>query len=113
MKAPRIPLRVVLYKEDGRWFAHCLEFDLIGDGATKKEASRMLAAAINIQVEQSLAHDNPASLFSPAEGKYFEMFAAGRDVLVGELELTLAVCDSITMGETEAREYSGDDRVPA
>ena len=34
----RVPLRVVFYKEDGDWIAHCLEFDLLGDHfATRAE----------------------------------------------------------------------------
>ena len=37
-KALRVPVRVVFYREDGEWVAHCLEFDLIGDGTTKQEA---------------------------------------------------------------------------
>jgi len=34
----RVPLRVLFYKDDGDWIAHCLEFDLLGDGAASGEA---------------------------------------------------------------------------
>ena len=34
----RMPLRVVFYREEEVWIAHCLEFDLAGDGATREEA---------------------------------------------------------------------------
>ena len=35
----RVPLRVVFYREDEVWIAHCLEFDLAGDGMTREDWS--------------------------------------------------------------------------
>jgi predicted RNase H-like HicB family nuclease len=78
MKTLRIPLRVVFYREEGQWIAHCLEFDLIGSGETREEAIGQLTAATQIQVEESLKHDNPRNLFFPAESQFFQMFAAGK-----------------------------------
>jgi hypothetical protein len=75
----RVPLRVVLYTDDGNWIAHCLEFDLLGDGATKPAAIETLVEAIRLQIEETVRHDNPANLFSPASGEIFELFAAGSD----------------------------------
>jgi len=80
MQPLRVPIRVVIYQVEGSWVAHCLEFDLLGDGETQEEALERLAQAIRIQVEATRDFGNPANLFSPAEGKYFRMFAAGRDV---------------------------------
>ena len=71
MKPLRISLRVVFYKEEGRWIAHCLEFNLIGHGKTKRGALKMLSQAITIQFTQSVKHNNPKNLFSPADGKFF------------------------------------------
>src|SRR5438445_2162924 len=87
MKALRIPLRVVFYKEEGDWVAHCLEFDLIGDGPTKEDALKDLSQAIAIQVEASLEHNNPANLFTSADWKYHARFAAGKDVADGLVEI--------------------------
>ncbi len=100
----RIPLRVVFYKEDGNWIAHCLEFDLIGDGASKAQALAALNEAIRVQVAYSFEHDNVDNLFSPADGKYFRMFAAGKElagktIAIGQLKIPLIV------DHTEAREY--------
>src|SRR5688572_18379668 len=104
MQNLRIPLRIVFYKEGADWVAHCLEFDLMGDGATRKEALDQLGEAIGLQVKASLQHNNPKNLFSPADGKYFQMFAAGKDVVVGELSVvTKATCVEIEKAET--REY--------
>jgi hypothetical protein len=107
-QSQRIPLRVVFYKEEEDWIAHCLEFDLMGDGPTKVEALETLNEAIRIQVKYSFEHQNIDNLFSPADGEYFRMFAAGKDVAskdiaIGELKMPLVV------DRTEAREYLGED----
>ena len=102
MRKSHMPFRVVFYRDDGTWVAHCLEFDLMGDGDTKAQALAVLGDAISLQVQASVEHDNPDNLFKPADGKLFAMFAAGRDVTEGELHLRLG---SVTIDETEAREY--------
>lgn len=107
MQALRIPIRIVFYRDEGSWFAHCLEFGLLGDGPTKQEALEQLAEAIRLQVEASVEHGNPANLFMPADGKYFEMFAAGRDVATGELALQIEPRDGVEIEGVEAREYAG------
>ncbi len=104
MKPLRIPLKAVLYKEEGAWIAHCLEFDLVGDGDSKEEALRSLSEAITVQVVASIKYNNPANLFKPAEGRYFRMFAAGTDTATGELAL-LPKIDSVTIEDVEARDY--------
>lgn len=112
-KPLRVPLRVVFYREGAAWIAHCLEFDLIGDGATRNDALEALSDAIVLQVEASLRHDNRANLFSPAEGKYFEMFAEGQEITKGVLEIQLIVerlrSASPIIDQVEAREYADCD----
>ncbi len=82
-----ISLRVVCFREGETWFAHCLEFDLIGDGPTQADALGHLAEVIRIQVEFSLEHNNLNNLFSPADGDLFLRFAAGTktDIAAGAL----------------------------
>lgn len=111
-KTLRLPLRVVFYKEEDHWVAHCLEFDLIGTGVTRRNAIASLSDAIHIQVSESLEHGNVHNLFSPADGRFLEMFAAGRDVVEGELQLKLEPIDSLVIERTESREYSEGDLVP-
>ena len=110
MNTLRITLRVVFYRQVERWVAHCLEFDLCGDGPTREAALTGLTDAIRIQEEDSLAHGNRANLFSPADGKLFQMFAAGKDVGIGQMHLKW---DSIEVESAEAREYSDGDLVCA
>ncbi len=76
----RVPIHVVFYQEAQRWLAHCLEFDLIGDGDSRSDALVNLTEAIEIQVAFSIENNNLSNLFAPADGKYFEMYAAGDDV---------------------------------
>lgn len=116
MKTLRIPLRVVFYKCDGDWVAHCLEFDLCGDGATPREAIECLNEMIVIQVREVMETGNVENLFSPADGSFFRMFAAGRPHAVGDLKLEFHE-DPIEIESYETREYSDEyadcDLVPA
>ena len=108
-KTFRVPLRIVFYRESGSWIAHCLEFDLIGDGQSKVEALDRLSEAVSLQVEASMEHENYANLFTPAEGKFFEMYAAGHDVISGTLEITAILermkSTSAVIEGVETREY--------
>lgn len=105
MQTLRVPIRVVFYREEGAWIAHCLEFDLLGDGETLQEALERLFAAIQIQVEATLEYGNPANLFSPADGKYLRMFAAGEDVTGPEVSLELEPLNGIAIEEVELRQF--------
>jgi predicted RNase H-like HicB family nuclease len=108
MKAFRIPLRVVFYQEEGEWIAHCLEFDLCGDGESKAAALESLADAINLQVDFSLKHNSLQNLFTPAPSEIQEKFFAGKnsdETALGRLELRV---DRLVIEEPEYREYSDE-----
>lgn len=111
MQNLRIPLRVVFYRQEGRWLAHCLEFDLCGDGESRESALACLWEAIGYQLEESVEHNNPANLFTPADGKFFQMFAAGRDIAIAHLHVKKV--ENVELGKPETREYSNDDLVCA
>ncbi len=110
MKTFRIPLRVVFYREDGDWVAHCLEFDLCGNGTSKQEALSSLSEAIEVQVKESVRHNNPRNLFSPASSEVQEMFFAGKHSVEGHLELRVEQVDPVIFEAAEYREYSETDR---
>lgn len=104
----RIPLRIVFYRDGDAWVARCLEFDLCGDGDTKREALANLHEAISLQLEFSLEHDNPANLFSPADPKFHQMYFAGKDVALGELELRFDLHrGDVSIEDVHYREYDG------
>lgn len=104
MKSFSFPVRAVLYREDGSWVAHCLEFDLCGNGETPEDSLRSLSTAMVIQIEHSIKENNPANLFCPADGRFFQMFAAGKNVAFGSLEMR-SVIDGFEIESVDAREY--------
>jgi predicted RNase H-like HicB family nuclease len=104
----RVPLRVVFYREGSDWIAHCLEFDLVGDGATKAKALASLSEAILLQLEFSAQHNAPENLFRPADGRFFRMFALGKDTAAGEIQLKCGSLE-VEIDSTETREYSEDE----
>jgi hypothetical protein len=104
MQPLQISIRVVCFREGTAWIAHCLEFDLIGDGLTQKEAIAQLAEAIRIQVEFSIEHENLNNLFSPADGGVFLRFAAGKKSVVAPKKLLMRI-DPITIQAAEIHEF--------
>jgi predicted RNase H-like HicB family nuclease len=110
-----ISLRVVFYKDDNRWIAHCLEFDLLGDGRTKEKALESLTAAIDLQLEESFKHKNPGNLFSPAPSEAWEMFALGKDTAAGNLSVCIEQLAAkhprpYSLGDIRLRAYEGAKR---
>jgi len=82
---------------------------LCGDGDTTDEALHSLTDAIEIQISESVEHGNIANLFSPADSKFFQMFALGKDFAVGEVRISQIQCDSISIEGVDAREYSDSE----
>jgi predicted RNase H-like HicB family nuclease len=107
MKQFHLPIRAIFYKEGEDWIAHCLEFDLVGDGRTREQALNNLTEAIMTQIDATVKYQNPDNLFTPADGKYFKMFAAGKDVAVGKL--TFKPIGQVKIEGIETREYSDSD----
>ena len=100
----QIALRVVCFREGDTWFAHCLEFDLVGDGPTQAEAVAQLAETIRIQVDFSIEHDNLSNLFSPADGDLFRRFAAGKKSELTTNDLVMRI-DPIVIEAAEIRVF--------
>ncbi len=102
MKAFRIPLRIVLYRERRTWFAHCLELDLLGHGRSKEAAAEKLGEAIEAQL--LFCVEGKGQLFHPAPAEFYEMFASGKDVARAELHLPERLRGLVVEGVT-TREY--------
>jgi len=92
----------VFYREGSSWIAHCLEFDLAGEGSTREEALEHLNEALVVQVEVHSIRSNPADLFKPADREYFAMYEAGDEVSVGALRLA---SHRLIIDQTRSREY--------
>jgi len=104
MRAYRIPLRIVLYREGVDWIAHCLELDLVGHGRSKGAASIKLGEAIEAQLLFCIENRDKSRLFHPAPAEFYEMFASGKDVATFELQLSEHLHGLMVEGVT-AREY--------
>jgi hypothetical protein len=94
--------RVVFYRQGSSWIAHCLEFDLAGEGSTREEALERLNEALVVKVEVLSVGNRPADLFKPADREYFAMYDAGDEVAVGALRLA---SHRLVIDQTRAREY--------
>ncbi len=105
----RVPLRIVFYKEDDLWIAHCLEMDLIGDGTTQDQALELLRQAIICQIDEFEKSRQPENLFFPAETRYQVMFASGQDCKVGAVHIPWLTQDSVIIDELAQRVFVDDD----
>lgn len=47
-------LRIVAYREEGAWLAHCLELDIVAEGKSSKEAVRDLIDLCILQVKVAI-----------------------------------------------------------
>lgn len=70
----RFYLRVLIYPDDDRYIAHCLEMDLIGIGSTPQKATEDLHDHILMQVSFANQQNNPSMLWHPAPKWLFDKF---------------------------------------
>lgn len=66
-------LTCLTYKDGDFYIAHCLEFDIVGQGQTIEEAKKELAELIFEQIQYATEIDvEDKSLFHPAPQKYWD-----------------------------------------
>jgi hypothetical protein len=65
-------LRAIIYKEDGSYHARCLEMDLLGVGASEKDALRELTGLIEAQIQFAVFKNDDGLLLFPADKEFFE-----------------------------------------
>jgi hypothetical protein len=71
----RLDIRVLLYREEPFWLAHCLETDLVAEGDTVAEALDNLIAISNVQIQAALEEGDLASIFSPAPAEIWRLYS--------------------------------------
>ena len=93
-------LDVLIEKEGGRYTAHCLQFDLVTEGNTIKEAEEMIIDAIfeyvTFATENNIIHE----MFRPAPKDEWQKLSTSKpmkhitfeytDKLVSEVDLLMA-----------------------
>lgn len=72
-----IELRAVIYhdQEAGRWVGHCLEMDIVGEGATPESAAQEVMDLCDTQIIACIDNGNLDDIFSPAPSEIYTMYA--------------------------------------
>jgi predicted RNase H-like HicB family nuclease len=87
----------------GTWVAHCLELDIISQGASDQDALRSLDEAINVIVEYNIQHGLMPLQIRLAPKEYWE--AAGLPFPQEGLKVSVTVRQLDTGTEDEAGEF--------
>jgi len=75
-------LNVLVYRDSGRYFAHCLECDLLGDGKTWQTAVKRLIGVIATQVEYLQERGCPGKFYHPAPEQYWRKLRNARPIAI-------------------------------
>lgn len=70
-----MPLRVLGYREERSWVAHCLETDLVGHGRTFEDALADLEELTEMQLSFAIQRRQPTLLDHPAPPEIWEAYA--------------------------------------
>ena len=73
-KGVQICVHVLLDREEELFTAHCLEFDIVTDGKTKKEVRKNIINSIVSHVSFCLAMNNESKMMNPAPQEYWNKF---------------------------------------
>lgn len=60
-------------REEGKYYAHCLPFDLLAEGETEEEAKGCLAEMIFEHIKFFMGNNRGPFIFRPAPMKYWEI----------------------------------------
>lgn len=71
----QMTLRVLGYREDGAWVAHCLETDIVGNGETPDAALHDLLDLTRMQISFAHSKGLPSLVFHPAPMHIQEKYA--------------------------------------
>src|SRR5260370_23457679 len=73
-KRMRITLRGVVYREDSVWLAHCLEMDIVAEGATPEQALKDVIELCHLQLRVAREEGDIEAAFRPAPPEYWKLF---------------------------------------
>ncbi len=87
-KLQPIELHVLIEKEDDLFTAHCLEFDIVSEGNTVKQAEKNIIQAILDHLTFCIAYENMDRIFNPAPKEFWNKFYLCSEKIGEPLELT-------------------------
>ena len=70
----QIDLRILVYREDAYWLAHCLELDIVAEGESPQSATKDLIDLCSLQIKTALAESDSVSIFRPAPAEFWKLF---------------------------------------
>lgn len=70
-------------KAAAEWEAHCLQLDLIAEGATAQIAFNHLLNVIDVQIRTCIDNDNLDNLFFPAPKEVWDRLASAKSAAQG------------------------------
>jgi predicted RNase H-like HicB family nuclease len=85
IKAGRGKINVLTTKNRDGYTAHCLDFDLIGEGKTLKEAFDNLSDVIFTYVHFAVKNDLEIFMYNPAPKRYWNMLARKKKKLAHQV----------------------------
>jgi len=72
-----VTLHVLIEKEDDLCVAHCLEFDIVADGKTIKDAENNIIDAVVSHISFCVEYNNTDKIFNPAPIEFWNKFFLG------------------------------------
>jgi predicted RNase H-like HicB family nuclease len=72
-KHVRTTLDVLMSQEEGKFYAHCLAFDLLSEGKTEQQAKKNLAEMIFEHIRFFVEKSMEPFIFHPAPMKYWNI----------------------------------------
>ena len=64
---------VLISQEEGKYYAHCLPFDLLAEGENREDAKRKLREMIFEYIKFFMESNMEPFIFRPAPMKYWEI----------------------------------------
>jgi predicted RNase H-like HicB family nuclease len=74
-----LAVHIILYPEQDLYLAHCLEFDLVAQGATPDEAFQNLLDAIELQVTYTMESGDIKNLIQLAPSEFWQMWVTAKE----------------------------------
>lgn len=83
-----LSLHVLIEREDELYTAHCLEFDIVSEGNTVRQAEKNIIQAILDHLTFCIAYENMDKIFNPAPKEFWNKFFLCSEKVGEPLELT-------------------------
>ncbi len=91
-----VPLRVLLYEENGEWNAHALEMDVVGSGPTPEKAESELKDAVFSQISFASQMNDLDLILHPAPKEFFNRWKEAQQLmLAGLFDKSPPVCKKV------------------